>query len=172
MHDSETYEYEGVFYTVSHDELPLAIEDMTDIELDCYTREYSEYKSPLLEQHIASQLARYDCEDSKVPMLEYTVTDVKCSALYDFCKDRIMNAKKDYVSDIDGRYVNSFHYEKVNPAPWLAKEAYLLYHGEDTWGTYVLCYDDTIIEILFINFEPTEEQSKTVAEKLAGTSIR
>ena len=61
---------------------------------------------------------------------------------------------------------NRMIYKEQDPSAWGAKEVYRLYSEEGWWTyTYLLCYEDQIIEIC-INWEPTEEQIAIVRQKL------
>lgn len=97
--------------------------------------------------------------------LIYTITEVKLPFLYDFCKNSLLNNKKDEV--IDGEVVFVEHYEQVDTSPWRANEAYRIYWGVGYADRYLLCYENRIIEIIF-SWEPTSEQMAIVADKLSG----
>lgn len=61
---------------------------------------------------------------------------------------------------------NRMIYKEQDPAPWGANEVYRLYSEEGWWTyTYLLCYEDQIIEIRF-DWEPTAEQMAIVSQKL------
>ena len=165
--DKETYEYNGATFTVYKDELPLTVEDMLDIQYDGYIKERRSDESWLLGQFVMHQWPRFDAEQFiQIPDLEYTITEVKLSSIYDFCKNSLLNAKQDEI--VDGHIDFYDHYEPVDPEPWDAEEAYRLYWGSgDFLDRYLLCYERRIVEIRF-DWEPTVEQMGIVAERLAG----
>lgn len=162
----ETYEYNGATFTVYMDELPLTVEDMLDIQYDGYIRERRSSESLVLGQFVMRQHPRFDAEKfAEMPNLEYTITEVKLPFLYDFCKNSLLNERKDEV--IDGQVVLADHYEQVDASPWRANEAYRLYWSGGYIDRYLVCYENRIIEIAFF-WEPTSEQMAIVADKLSG----
>lgn len=165
--DKETYEYNGATFTVYRDELPLTVEDMLDVQYAGYIKERRSDESLLLGQFVMHQWPRFDSEQfTQIPDLEYTITEVKLPALYDFCKNSLLSAKQDEA--VDGQIVFYEHYEPIDPTPWHAEEAYRLYWGSgDFLNTYLLCYENRIVEIRF-DWEPTTEQMAIAAERLAG----
>lgn len=147
-------------------ELPLTVEDMLDIQYEGYIKERRSDESLLLGQFVMHQHPRYDEEHFQMPVLEYTITEVKLPFLYDFCKNSLLNAKKDKI--VDGKIDFYEHYESVDPTPWNAEEAYRLYWGSGNFvDQYLLCYEKRIVEITF-DWEPTTEQTMIAAERLSG----
>lgn len=164
--DRETYEYNGSTFTVYMDELPLTVEDLLDVQYDGYIREQRSDESLLLGQFVMRQHPRFDAEKFvEMPSLEYTITEIKLPFLYEFCKNSLLNERKDEV--VDGQVVFADHYEPVDAAPWQASEAYRLYWSGGYTDRYLLCYKKRIIEITFF-WEPTSEQITVVADKLSG----
>ena len=165
--DKETYEYNGATFTVYKDELPLTVEDMLDIQYAGYIKERRSDESFLLGQFVMHQHPRFDAEQYiQMPYLEYTITEVKLPALYDFCKNSLLNARQDNI--VDGLVDFYDHYEPVDPEPWNAQEAYRLYWSYgDFLDRYLLCYERRIVEIKF-DWEPTDEQIAIAAERLSG----
>lgn len=163
--DRETYEYNGATFTVYMDELPLMVEDLLDIQYDGYNRERRSNESLLLGQFVIRQHPRFDAEKySEMPTLEYTITEVKLPFLYDFCKNSLLNNRKDEI--VDGEVVSN-HYEQVDASPWRANEAYRLFWSGVYMNRYLLCYENRIIDIAF-SWEPTLGQMAIVADKLSG----
>ena len=162
----ETYEYNGATFTVYHDELPLTVEDLLDIRYDGYIKEHRSEESLLLSQFVMRQHPRFDAEHYKeMPNLEYTITEVRLPFLYEFCKNSLLNERKDEV--VNGQVVFAEHYDPVDPAPWRANEAYQLYWSSGYLDKYLLCYESRIIELSLFE-EPTPEQMAIAAEKLAN----
>lgn len=164
--NKETYEYNGATFYVYTDELPLTVEDLLAIQYDGYIKERRSSESLLLGQFIMRQHPRFDAEKYlEMPTLEYTITEVRLPFLYNFCKNSLLNERKDEV--IDGQVVLADHYEQVDASPWRANEAYRLYWSRGYTDRYLLCYEKRIIEIAFV-CEPTSEQMAIVADKLSG----
>lgn len=162
--EAESYEYNGSTWILYQDELPLSVEDLLDVDFDGYIRQSRESESIFLGQRVVDQWARFDAAPSvKVPSLSYTLTIVKVPALYDWCRESVLNEQEDELTE-DG-FVIARHYEEIDAAPWLAKEAYQFHFSEGILNKYLLCYENRIVEIDF-DWTPTEEQMKIVAEKL------
>ena len=65
-----------------------------------------------------------------------------------------------------GGIVFTDHYEPADPAPWGAQEAYQVYFSDSFLNTYLVCWEERIVEIKFY-WEPTPEQIRLAAEKLS-----
>lgn len=159
--DEETYEHHGMTWVIHRDELPLTVEDLSEVDYDGYIKERRGSSSLLLGQFTMRQHPRYDAENyADIPQLDYTIVAVRLPALYDMCKERLISEKDD--SDM------GWEYRAENAAPWGANEVYRLYDLEDgAKNSYLLCYEDTLVEISF-DWEPSAEQQKTVGEKLCA----
>ena len=94
--------------------------------------------------------------------LEYTVTEVKWSFLYDFVKQAVLNCRQDEVHD---DFVFTDHYEPVDPAPWGADDAYRLHWSDSVMNTWLLFRGERIVELQF-HWEPTPEQMAAAASIL------
>ena len=166
--DRETYKYNGATFTVYMDELPLTVEDLSDISYDGYIKERRSEESLLLGQFVMRQHPRFDAVNyTEMPDLEYTITEIKLPFLYEFCKNSLLNERKDDKT-VDGQVDFYDHYEPVDPTPWKAKEAYRLYWSYGHFiDRYLLCYEKRIVDIMFY-WEPTPEQMAITADKLSG----
>ena len=165
---TDTYEYNGAVFTVYMDELPLTVEDLLDIPYAGYIKERRSEESLLLGQFVMRQHPRFDAVNyTEMPDLEYTITEIKLPFLYEFCKNSLLNERKDEKT-VDGQVDFYDHYEPVDPTPWKAKEAYRLYWSYGHFiDRYLLCYEKRIVEIMFY-WEPTPEQMAITADKLSG----
>ena len=166
-HYERSSEHNGATLTDYIAELPLTVEDMLDIRYDGYIKERRGDESLLVGQFVMRQHPRLGAEQFvNMPVLEYTLTEVKLPALYDLCKNSLLNAKKDKI--VDGSVDFYEHYEPVDPTPWNAEEAYRLYWSYGHFvDRYLLCYERRIVEITF-GWEPTIEQIAIAADKLSG----
>lgn len=61
------------------------------------------------------------------------------------------------------------HFEPVDPALWGAEEAYQLHWSDSILDTYLVCWDNRIVEITFY-WQPTQEQIETAAERLGPST--
>ena len=164
----ETYKHNGSTFVLYQDELPLAVEDMIDIQYNGYVRQCRSEGTLLLGILDAQQWPRFDDEDrSDYPDLDYTVTIIKAPFLYDLCKERLIREKDEtYDNDIPEGFKRV--YVSIDPAPWGAVEAYqLTYQDTGALQQYLICYEDRIIWISF-DWEITDEHKAIVSEKLGG----
>lgn len=149
--------YTGHMFDVNN--LPLAMEDFTNINPAEYTETTSGGETFLLGYFTVEHEPDYETADAEnMPRLEYTITSVKTSFMYDMCKNHLLG-KHDYT------------FESQNEATiWGAQEVYLSVSqndsGEDIY-TYLLFYKDYIVEISF-NWEVTSEQIAIAAGKLGN----
>ncbi len=164
----DTYEHGGMTWIVYNDELPLTVEDLTGESYEGYIKERRGDESFLLGQFELYQRPRFDTENYKeMPQLEYKIVFVKVPALYDLCKNQLLD-KKDETDNTNIPEGFKRVYLVQDPVPWKANEVYqLAYQDTGALNEYLLCYDDRIIEINF-DWEPTAEQMAIVAEKLNG----
>ena len=101
-------------------------------------------------------------EPREVPNLSYTIIDIKVSFLRDYIRQAVLNSRQDEVHD---DFVFTDHYEPIDPDIWGAEEAYQLYWSDSILDTYLLFWDNRIVEITFY-WDPTEDQIATAAEIL------
>ena len=159
--DEETYEHNGITWVIHQDELPLVVEDLVDIDYSGYIKERRGNTSLILGQLVMRQNPRFDAENYyDIPSLEYTMTIVRVSALYDMCKERLIY-EQEVLHPVERQ-----EYKVEDAKPWGANEVYRLYDPEfGARNDYLLCYDNLIVEISF-DWEPTAEQMAIVGEKL------
>lgn len=164
--EEETYQYNGITCTAYHDELPLTVEDLLDVDLDGYSywQQWGE-ESLLLGRYVMDQSRRFDAENRReLPDLSYTIVLVKAPFLYGLCRDTFLRQWE------DDWYWDS-EYVPADATPWGAVEAYRELDGEyGPRNQYLLCYPDRIVEIQFDYDwgEVTPEQMAVVGEKLGG----
>lgn len=161
-----TYEYNGRIFSVWHDQIPLTIEDLLEMEYDGYSyEERTREESLFLKQEEAVQRPRWDALEQ--PDLEYTVTTVKIPFFYEWCKKALL---ADFAHNYGRPEAEGPMWKAavpVNGAPWGAKEAYQLRLGGEMKMHFLLCYDGCMVEIDFgWDAELTTEQMRTVGEKL------
>ena len=88
--------------------------------------------------------------------LQYELVNVKMPFLYEFCLARLMGVPA---------YIENGAYREIDPTPWGADRVWQLFEGEKPRDWYVLCYDDTILEII-PTWSFTEEQITVIAESM------
>ena len=162
--DAETYEHHGSTFVLYQDELPLAVEDMLDVQYDGYVRECNTTETIFLKLVDVFQVPRYDDENGNgFPYLEYTITYVKIPSLYQLCKNTLLEK---FTNSGNIRLPQGYYYVPVDPTPWGAVEAYQLTH-DYPMEKYLICYPDCFVEIGF-DWEATDEHKAIVSEKLGG----
>ena len=88
--------------------------------------------------------------------LQYELVNVKMPFLYEFCLARLMGVPA---------YIENGAYREIDPTPWGADRAWQLFEGEKARDWYVLCYGDTILEII-PTWAFTKEQIAIIAESM------
>lgn len=157
---AETYEYHGITWEVYHDEIPLRIEDLMDVEYDKWSTEAHESSSFLLTHREYLQKARLGAP-KHTPDLVYEIAEVHAPFLYDLCKRDMMTR---YWYNHPEEYRDNFL--PVDPAPWGAEEVYQRHNYDGTPSNYyLLCWENRIAEILFY-WAPTPEQQALAGETL------
>ncbi len=162
----DTYDFRGWTWNIYHDELPLTIEDLTDIDYDGYSYEIVTHNTSIFLDYLeADQSPRMDALEE--PALKYFITTIKSPLYYDFCKNyHLDNFTHNYASPED-ESDSWWSAAEIVPIPWQANEAYQLIVYDEPQMQFLLCYDDRIAEITFENFnELTENQMSIVGEKL------
>lgn len=86
--------------------------------------------------------------------LEYTVVDIKIPALYNTVKQAPLNERQD---EIHGDYLFIDHYEPIDASIRQTDEAYQLHWNDSILNTYLVCWENRIVEIKFY-WPPTPEQ--------------
>lgn len=156
---AEEYTVSGVSHYAYHDEMPLYMGDLADVENEDYSNRLYESGSFLLKEAEGTIRRRFDRrEDPVAPtLLSYTVWVSPLPSILDLtAQDRL-----DWYS---GRSALDYHYEPITFASW-AEAAWQLYDGEEAEQQYLLRFKDHVIEIDF-DFMPTGEQMATAIEKL------
>ena len=162
---AETYTWYGMTWDVYHDELPLTVEDLTDVDgAEWYSYEWTGDSSPLLSQMECRQRPRLDApETPRLPELEYELLKVRVPLFYDLYKQDFIRWAEQHNDELPQEYWDV--YEPVDPAPWEAEAVYQLYRSGDPDNQYLVCWPDRILEIDF-GWTPTAEQCAIAAEKL------
>lgn len=156
---AEIYEYNGLTHKTYHDDIPLKIEDLTETDYEGYSYQIVSYdKSVLVEQIVVKQRPRADA--LKNPSLDYSVVTPKAPFLYNFCKNEMFDIwKRNYGEDVEKC--------KIDASPWKAKEAYQVKYCDEMTNTFLICYENNIVQISFeYDWQVTAEQMEIVAQKL------
>jgi len=155
-----SYEHDGMTWDIYGDPLPLVIEDLSDISGN-WSNEMDHQETGIVAYTEYEQRALFT-EPREVPNLSYTIIDIKATFLQDFIRQSILNSRQDEVHD---DFIFTDHYEPVDASPWGADEAYQVHWSDSIMDTYLLFWDNRIVEIKFY-WEPTAEQIAAAAEIL------
>ena len=160
-----TYELYGHNYNIYNEELPLEIEDIIEVEGQ-WSKEVRGTQTIFLSQMEYKQdsipVPGKQVPGKQVPDLSYTITEIKVPFLYEFCKQYLINEHQDEIGE-DFIFYDS--YFPVDETIWKAKEAYQLRWSSSILNTYLVCWEDKIVEIKF-SWQVTEEEIAKVAEIL------
>ena len=155
-----TYEYNGMTWDVFNDPLPLTVESLTEMNGN-WSKEMDHQETGFISCTEYEQRALLT-EPREVPNLSYTIIDIKAPILRDYIRQAVLNSRQDEVYD---DYVFTDHYEPVDAAVWSADAAYQLHWSDSVMNTYLLFWDNRIVEIKFY-WEPTADQIVSAAEIL------
>lgn len=155
-----SYEYHGRQHDIFNDTLPLNIEDLMDME-GRWSRERDHQETGLISYTEYDQRALLT-EPREVTNLSYTITDIKAPFLCNYIRKAVLNSRQDEVHD---EFIFTDHYEPIDPTLWGADEAYQLHWSDTILNTYLVFWENRIVEIKFY-WEPTTEQLAKAAELL------
>lgn len=158
----DQYEWNGLKFDIYKDEIPLRVEDLTDVKSPDYSYEAREQDSVFLKRGEYSQRI---WGRSDLPELSYIVYSTHIPVIYDLCvREATKPADYPMGADIYGNlYYETYIYQEA--APWGAKDVYRRYANGEPYDHYVLCYEDCVV-ILQSDWELTLEQMSIVGEKL------
>ena len=139
------------------EELPLSIEDLAMVEIG----EYSCYEN-MEESSVLKRLSVRQESSSleEVPELSYAVIDIKYPALYDVCVEAFLKGA--------GKYNSEIVYHEITDEIWGADKVYRLHEGAEYLNTYLLCYENRIVQISLYDFDTVQNPAfaKIISEKL------
>lgn len=162
---AETYEVNGHTWDVYHDELPLTVEDLADIDYDGWSTRLERKSSPLVTHMEATQRGRIGDSDIHIPDMDYEIAVVRFAPLYSFCRNGLLREVERY----NKRDLPEFwdQYQPCDAAPWGAEEAYRLYTGGEPRNQFLLCWEDRLAVLdLPWEWEVTEALMATAGAKL------
>ncbi len=157
-----SYEINGWTFKIYDEPMPLYVEDMMDIGNSEWSRECNKHNETFLLAKSEYRQNHVQGGPEGLNDLEYTIVDIKVPALYDTVKSSMLNERQD---EVHGDYIFTDHYEPVDATVWDAAEAYQLHWSGSILDTYLVCWENRIIEIKFY-WQPTPEQIAIVVEKL------
>ncbi len=156
----DTYEWDGRTFDIYDDSIPLEVEDMVNVtarwskeadQQESILLSYGKYRQDIL---FTENVGNYE--------IKYEIVDVKIPALYNFIKGRLVNTRQD---EVHGDVIFTDHFEPIDPTLWNAQEVYQLHWSDSILDTYLVCWENRIVEITFF-WEPTNEEIVIASEKL------
>lgn len=155
----KTFEYDDWTYEIYHDDIPLTIEDLIEIDYEDYSYECDTTESIFIKEYNASQTPLAGTEE--IPELYYKITTIKLPFLYDMCFDEIYPQYEDWYEAEKENY-----FIEINSAPWNAASAYQRYFDGTMQEDYIICYEDHIVELKLYEIELTPKQTSVIVNKL------
>ncbi len=162
----ETYERFGQTWDVYHDDLPLQLEDLMEVDSSHYSTELREKSSFLLTRWDAEQHSRLDAP-KHLPNLSYDLVFIHIPALRELVISGYLRDVERRNDNIPAEYLaeHAETYQLVDAVPWGADRVYQRYTGGNPKHYFLLCWEDRIAEITFY-WDPTPEQMAITGEKL------
>lgn len=166
---AETYEYRGHTFDVYHDELPLTVQDLADVDYDRWSTRLETERS-LLATHMEATQRGWVGDRRDLPELAYEIVTVRFSPFYGVCRDGLLRKVERYnhkdFPDIWDMY------QPCDPAPWGAEEAFRLYTGGEERNQFLLCRGDRMAVLdLPYGWEVTDEIMAAAGERLLAASL-
>lgn len=157
-----SYDINGWTFKIYDEPMPLYVEDMMEIGDSKWSRERNEHNETFLLSKSEYRQNHVQGGPEGLNDLEYTIIDIKVPALYDIVKQSILNERQDEVYD---DVIFTDHYEPIDATLWEADEAYQVHWSGTILDTYLICWENRIVEIKFY-WQPTPEQLAIVVDKL------
>lgn len=154
------FEWNGQYFDIYNDDIPLQVEDLTDAQSPDYSYEAREQGSPFLKKGDYSQRI---WASSELPEMSYIVYTTRIPAVYDLVV-REVTKPMEYPY---GVYENGEpFYDEYIPQDgtlWGADLAYRRYAGGESYDHWVLCYDGSVV-IFQPNWELPPNQMAAVGD--------
>lgn len=150
--------WNGHYFDIHNDDIPLRVEDLSDVTCPDYSCSAREQSSLLLKKEDYSQIVWASTE---YPEMSYIIYTTRFPVIYDLV---IREATRPEEYPV-GVYENgeAFYEEFISQdaAPWNANAVYRRYAGGEPYRNFVLCYENRVV-IFSPDWELTEEQMQTV----------
>lgn len=156
------FEWNGHYFDIYNDPIPLRVEDLTDAVCPDYSYRAWKQGSPLLQKGEYDQMV---WASSEYPEMSYIIYSTKIPVIYDLVV-RELRKPMEYPA---GVYENGEPYYDVyvwqEAAPWGANEVWRRFAGGEPYDNWILCYDDTVVYFT-PDWELTAEQMAKVGKIL------
>ena len=158
----DSYDRGGWTFEIYDEPMPLYVEDLMEIGDSTWSRERNRHNETFLISRSEYRQDHVKGGPEGLRDLSYTVVDIKQPFLYDMVKQTMLNERQDEVHG-DALFID--HYEPINADLWEASAAYQLHWSDSILDTYLVCWDNRIVEIKFY-WDPTPEQVEIVVDEL------
>ncbi len=158
----DSYERNGWTFEIYDETMPLYVEDLMEIGDSTWSRERNKHNETFLLSRSEYRQDHVKGGSEGLRDLSYTVVDIKQPFLYDMVKQAMLNERQD---EVHGDVIFIDHYEPIDATIWKASAAYQLHWSDSILDTYLICWENRIVEIKFY-WDPTPEQIAIVVEKL------
>ena len=154
------FEWNGHYFDIYNDPIPLRVEDLADISCPDYSYSAREQSSLLLKKEDYSQIV---WASSEYPEMSYIVYTTKIPAIYELVV-REVRTPMDYPA---GVYENGEpYYDTYVPqeaVPWGANDVWRRYAGGEPYNHWILCYENKVV-IFSPDWELTQAQMAAAGE--------
>jgi len=158
----DSYERNGWTFEIYDEPMPLYVEDLMEIGDSIWSRERNRHNETFLMSRSEYRQDHIKGGPDGLRDLSYTVVDIKQTFLYDMVKQAMLNERQDEIHD-DAIFID--HYEAIDADLWEASAAYQLHWSDSILDTYLVCWDNRIVEFKFY-WNPTPEQIAIAVDKL------
>lgn len=158
----DSYERNGWTFEIYDERMPLYVEDLMEIGDSTWSRERNKHNETLLVSRSEYRQDYIKGGPEGLKDLAYTIVDIKLPILYDTVKEAMLRERQD---EVHGDVIFIDHYEPIDAAVWEASAAYQLHWSDSILDTYLICWENRIVEIKFY-WDPTPEQIEIAVDKL------
>lgn len=155
--DAETVVVDGRKVRVYSQEIPLHIQDYTEVPQVHWSTRRDGGGTFLAEQYQYSQWPVEPVKDGYA--LDYQITKSDFAWVLEQCKHTMLKKHCDRQATEENPWVD--YYDPIDPAPWGAVEAYARMDHNGPQGTYLICYPEQLVE-LHLYLEPTASQMEKI----------
>ena len=139
--------------------------------MECDRSDYSneivqDYRGILGWSFIGFQNGRKD-RNNDLPGLWYYVVEIKNDWAFERCWEDRLDAYGGVTTEAEMIYPWSSGLLAEDPAPWGAEAVYMQYYDQSFTGSRLIRWEDRFVW-LELDWEPTSEQIRIIAEKLSG----
>ena len=158
----DQYEWNGHYFDIYKDDIPLRAEDLTDAQSPDYSYEAREDRSLLLAKGDYSQRI---WGSSDFPEMSYTIYTTNIPVIYDLVLREVAASSDDPAGAYENGELFYYEFRPQNAAPWGADAVYRQCAGQEAYNPYVLCYKNTVV-VFTPSWDLTPEQMGVVGNIL------